>query len=104
MEPPMLYLKNLIRKTITPHRGVRYFIFGSTSDGTDHSSSDIDLAFVLPASLKISLFTKDVEMLQNLCREKFSKRVSVIFVGEKEFKKQSKDLYKVILRGVEITS
>ena len=104
IESPVFYLKNLIRKTLTLVQGARCFIFGSIGEGTDHSSSDIDLALALSHGMKASFFTKEIEVLQDLCREKFGKRVSVIFVPEKELKKQNKELYKAILKGIEVSS
>lgn len=106
ISPPLPYLKNLIKKTLKLPKGCRCLIFGSTNEGKDSSSSDIDLAIVLPNGFKTpsSSFQKDLDKLQDLCREKFGKGLSPFFISDKELKKQDKELHRNILKGMEITS
>lgn len=104
--PPLPYLKDLIKKTLSLPKGCRCFVFGSVSRGEDGPQSDIDVALILPDNLKIPspTLTKNLEILQDLCRERFGKRLSTFFVSERGFKKQDKELYKNIAKGIETTS
>lgn len=104
LTPPLHYLKTLIRKVVKLPKSYRCMIFGSTSHGSDQPFSDIDIAIILPGGLGFPppSLTKDLETLQDLCREKFGKRLAPIFVNEKDLKNQNKELYRNILKGMEI--
>lgn len=104
--PPMYYLKRLIRERLNLPRGYRCLIFGSTSQGNDEPSSDIDLAIILPRGLKAAppFVANALEELQDLCMEKFSKRLTPVYIREKDFKSPSREIYRNIQKGVEILS
>lgn len=102
--PPLPYLRNLIRKTVKFPKGCRGLVFGSTVQGNDEPSSDIDISVVLPNSLKTppSSLENDLDRLRDSCREKFGKRLAVIFVHERDLQKQDKELYQNIRKGIEV--
>lgn len=103
--PPLAYLKKLIRRTLTLPKTFRCLVFGSTVEGRDTPSSDIDMAIILPAKLKTPPPTleNELDILQDLCREKFGKRLTTLFINEKDISKNpDKELYRNILKGMEI--
>jgi predicted nucleotidyltransferase len=105
LTPPLAYLKKLIQKTLSLPKSIRCLIFGSVIEGKDSSSSDIDIAIILPGKNKTVTpkLKNELDDLTELCREKFGKRLAVLFVNEKELsEKQGKELYRNILKGLEI--
>lgn len=102
---PLKYLKTLIRKSVSLPKGTRCFVFGSTVEGGDSPSSDIDMAVILPGTLKApspSLQDK-LDALQDACREKFGKRLGIIFANARDVSAHpEKELYRNILKGMEV--
>jgi len=89
--------------TFTPF--FRCFVFGSIIDGKDNAASDIDLAIIFSKVRKKPppRLQKELEKLTDACREKFGKRLSIIFLGEKELADhRDQDLYRNILKGLEV--
>jgi predicted nucleotidyltransferase len=103
--PPLAYLKNLIQKTLTPSKSFRCLVFGSIIKGKDDATSDIDIAIVFRGKSKTvpPKLKKELEILEDQCREKFGKRLSIMFLNEETLSgNRSKELYRDILRGLEI--
>ena len=105
LTPPLSYLKRLIQKTITFSLSFRCVLFGSIIERKDSAASDIDLAVIFSGRIKKPLpkLQNELENLAELCREKFGKRLSVIFLSEKQLAGNRKhELYRNILKGLEI--
>ncbi len=102
--PPLLYLKRLIKDHLTGFDTFRCFIFGSVAAGTDQDSSDIDMAVILRGKAKVvsPKLSKKIEELEDLCRQKFGKRLAVIYLHEDDLKQRQKPLHQKILKGLEI--
>lgn len=104
--PPLLYLKKLIQETLHMPRGYRLFLFGSTAEGRDLRSSDIDICVILPGRLKEPApdFRMDLEALMDRCRQKFGKTLATLFINEGSLKKEpDKELHRNVLKGWEIS-
>lgn len=103
--PPLAYLKNLVRQALALPKGYRCILFGSIVSGNDTPSSDIDLCIILPAKRKgipIPL-QGELESLQDLCREKFGKRLNTLCINQDDLSQHpERDLYRNILKGLEI--
>ncbi len=105
LTPPLTYLKSIIQRTLTFSNFSRCIVFGSLIVGKDNTASDIDLAIVFSRRIKTPplKLQKELEKLAELCREKFGKRLSILFVSEKELaENRNKELYRNILKGLEI--
>lgn len=104
--PPIQYLKGLILKTLRIPKNYRLILFGSTTKGTDTSSSDIDICILCPSPRKKAIHSalmKDIERLEEMCMDKFGKALNPIFVQETKFRQEpDKELHRNISRGVEI--
>jgi len=103
--PPLLYLKQLILKTLHVPKKYRLILFGSTAAGTDTSSSDIDLCIVYPAAVKDPevRLREEMEQLQEACLEKFGRMLNPYFIKDSVLAKApQKELHRNILKGVEI--
>ena len=86
-------------------KGYRLILFGSTIEGTDTSSSDIDLCVVYQDSLvgPDARVQVDLERLQESCLDKFGKSLNPLFVKDSILAKNPKKaLYVNILQGTEI--
>ncbi len=105
LTPPLNFLKEMILSQLRIPKGYRLILFGSTIEGTDTSSSDIDLCVVYPDSLvgPDARFQGDLERLQESCLDKFGKSLNPLFVKDSILAKNPKKaLYVNILQGTEI--
>lgn len=103
--PPLKFLKRLIVKTLRVPAKYRLILFGSTVQGTDTSSSDIDLCIVYPSTVKDPevRLKGDIETLQEACLDKFGKILNPFFVkGSILAKMPQKELHRNVLKGMEI--
>lgn len=104
--PPIQYLKKLILKTLELPKNYHLILFGSTMEGADTPTSDIDICILCPSPLKKTIHAtliKDVERLEEVCMDKFGKTLNPIFIQEAKFRQESdKELHKNILKGAEI--
>lgn len=105
LTPPLTYLKKLIQKTLTFSASFRCIVFGSVIEGKDTAASDIDFAVIFSGRIKTPPpeLQNELENLTEACREKFGKRLSIIFLSEKELSEnRKKELYRNILKGLEV--
>lgn len=107
MTPPLLYLKKLILKTLHISKKYRLILFGSTINGTDTPSSDIDLCIVYPAESRKQdrHLEEDLERLQEASLEKFGKILNPVFIEDSTLAKRADtELHRNILKGMELTT
>ena len=105
--PPLKYLKTLIQRSVSFPKGTRCFVFGSAIEGGGHPSTVIAMALILSGTLKTpsSALQENLDALQDACREKFGKRLGIIFVNARDLPANpEKDLYRNILKGMEVST